>query len=38
MRKKSVPKHDGSGRGQRLNRGRSGCKTTRKRGQGKRRR
>jgi len=34
MAKKGVPKHDGSGKGQRANRGRGGCKTTRSRGLG----
>ena len=28
--KKGKPKRDGSGRGRRLNKGRGGCKTTRK--------
>jgi len=28
MRKKGVPKRDGSGRGTRANRGRGGCETT----------
>jgi len=35
MAKKGVPKKDGSGRGTRANRGRGGCKTTRKTGKGK---
>jgi len=35
---KGVPKGDGSGGGTRDNRGRSGCKTTRKTGQGRNRR
>jgi len=35
MRKKGVPKHDGSGKGQRANRGRSGCKTTERKGRGR---
>lgn len=30
--KKGVPKRDGSGRGVRANRGRGGCKTTRRTG------
>lgn len=34
--KKRIPKRDGSGRGRRLNKGRGGCKVTKKRGQGKR--
>jgi len=34
---KNRPKHDGSGRGVRANRGRSGCKKTKKTGQGRRR-
>lgn len=33
MAKKGVPRRDGSGGGKRLNRGRGGCKTTRKTGQ-----
>lgn len=32
MAKKGVPRKDGSGRGVRANRGRGGCKTTRKTG------
>ena len=32
MKKKGVPKRNGSGQGKRLNRGRGGCKTTRKKG------
>jgi len=32
MAKKGVPKRDGSGRGVRANRGRGGCKVTRKKG------
>jgi len=32
--KKGVPKRDGSGRGQRLNRGRGGCNQTRSKGRG----
>lgn len=32
---KGVPKRDSSGRGRRLNRGRSGCKETRDRGRGR---
>lgn len=35
MRKKGTPKHDGSGRGQRLNRGRGGCSKTRSKGRGR---
>ena len=31
---KNVPKRDGSGKGVRANRGRGGCKTTKKVGQG----
>lgn len=38
MTKKGVPKRDGSGQGRRANRGRGGCKTTRKTGQGYNRR
>jgi len=34
---KGVPKRDGSGKGIRANRGRGGCKQTRKIGKGKRR-
>ena len=36
MKKKGVPKRDGSGRGQQLNQGRGGCSTTQKRGKGRR--
>lgn len=32
---KRVPKKDGSGEGRRLNQGRGGCKTTRKKGLGR---
>ena len=32
---KGTPKHDGSGRGQRANRGRGGCKSTRSTGKGR---
>lgn len=35
MAKKGVPRRDGSGRGSRKNRGRDGCKTTKKTGKGK---
>jgi len=35
--KKGVPKRDGSGKGLRLNRGRGGCKSTRKIGKGRNR-
>jgi len=35
MAKTGTPKRDGSGNGKRANRGRGGCKTTRKTGQGK---
>lgn len=35
MAKKGVPKRDGSGKGTRANRGRGGCKTTRKTGLGR---
>ena len=38
MAKKGIPKHDGSGRGVRANRGRGGCKTTKKQGKGRNRR
>jgi len=34
--KKGTPKKDGSGRGSRVNRGRGGCTTTKKIGQGRR--
>jgi len=34
---KNTPKRDGSGRGVRANRGRSGCTTARRTGQGKNR-
>jgi hypothetical protein len=33
---KGVPKHDGSGKGRRANKGRGGCKKPRKTGKGKR--
>jgi len=33
--KKGKPKRDGSGKGQRLNRGRDGCKPARKTGRGR---
>ena len=33
--KKDTPKKDGSGKGNRGNQGRGGCKTTKKSGQGK---
>jgi len=33
--RKGTPRHDGSGRGARANRGRGGCKTTRKVGRGR---
>jgi len=32
---KIVPKKDGSGKGARANKGRGGCKTTKKKGKGK---
>ena len=35
MSKKGVPKKDGSGKGTRANKGRGGCKPTKKKGQGK---
>lgn len=35
MATKGKPKRDGSGRGNRANRGRGGCKTTRSTGQGR---
>ena len=35
MRPKGTPKHDGSGKGTRANRGRGGCKTTQKTGRGR---
>jgi len=37
MKKKGVPKHDGSGKGVRANQGRGGCKTTQPKGRGRRR-
>jgi len=37
MTKKSTPKKDGSGRGTRANRGRRGCKNTKKTGRGRNR-
>jgi len=37
MTTKNKPKHDSSGRGVRANRGRGGCKKTKKTGQGRRR-
>ncbi len=38
MAKKGVPKRDGSGKGERANRGRGGCTTTRSKGRGSNRR
>jgi len=35
MGKKGVPKKDGSGKGTRANRGRGGCKVTKKTGSGR---
>jgi len=35
MAKKETPKKDGSGKGTRANKGRGGCKTTRKTGKGR---
>ena len=35
--KKGTPKRDGSGRGNRANKGRGGCKTTRATGRGRKR-
>ena len=35
MAKKGAPKRDGSGKGVRANKGRGGCKTTKKTGQGR---
>ena len=32
---KGTPKHDGSGKGKRANKGRGGCKTTQKNGGGR---
>ena len=32
---KGIPKHDGSGKGKRANKGRGGCKTTQKTGKGR---
>jgi len=37
MSKRSIPKRDGSGKGVRANRGRGGCKKTRKIGRGRKR-
>ena len=37
MAKRGIPKRDGSGGGVRKNRGRGGCKTTRKIGRGRNR-
>jgi len=37
MATKNKPKHDGSGKGVRANKGRSGCKKTKSIGQGRRR-
>jgi len=34
MARKRIPKRDGSGKGKRANKGRGGCKTTRKKGRG----
>ena len=34
-KKKGTPKKDGSGKGRRSNRGRGGCKNTRKKGRGR---
>jgi len=34
MKRKGVPKRDGSGQGCRANRGRGGCTTTKKKGKG----
>ena len=36
MKKKGVPKRDGSGQGQRLNQGRGGCGQTQRKGRGRR--
>ena len=36
MKKKGVPKHDGSGKGARVNRGRGGCSSTQRKGRGRR--
>ena len=38
MTTKNRPKRDGSGKGTRANRGRGGCETTKKTGQGRNRR
>jgi len=38
MAKQGIPKRDGSGRGQRANRGRGGCSGTRSVGKGRNRR
>jgi len=32
---KGTPRHDGSGKGKRANKGRGGCRTTQKTGKGK---
>jgi len=34
MAKKGIPKRDGSGKGKRLNKGRGGCKNTKRKGKG----
>jgi len=36
MKKKGVPKRDGSGQGKRLNQGRGGCGQTQRKGRGRR--
>lgn len=38
MAKKGTPKRDGSGKGRRANRGRGGCRVTRRTGRGSNRR
>lgn len=37
MKRKGVPKHDGSGRGTRANKGRGGCAKPQSKGKGRRR-
>ena len=38
MKRKGVPKRDGSGQGRRANQGRGGCATTQRKGRGRNRR
>lgn len=37
MKRKGIPKHNGSGKGKRLNKGRGGCNKTHGKGKGRRR-